>query len=78
MIKVCVADISALVEPSTTASATTEFAGFLDSAALGAALGAYRGCTCHDCFFVSRRVFFFAICVHNYIKQSEKQTGGAH
>ena len=35
MIEVCVAGISAVLEPSTAASATTEFAGFLDNAALG-------------------------------------------
>ena len=46
MIKVFVASISALIEPSTAASATTEFAGFLDSAALRTTLAAYRGCTC--------------------------------
>ena len=43
MLKLCVADISAFLEPSTTASTTTEFPGFLDSAALRApAAGAYR------------------------------------
>ena len=36
MIKVCVAGISTLIEPSTAASATTEFAGFLDTSARGA------------------------------------------
>ena len=35
MTKLCIPGISALVEPSTAASATTAFAGFLDSAALG-------------------------------------------
>ena len=48
MIEVCVAGISAVLEPSTAMSATTEFAGFLDNAALGTRvapyLGAYRGC----------------------------------
>ena len=44
--KVCVTGISTLLEPNTAASATTEFAGFLDRAALGASLAAYRGCTC--------------------------------
>ena len=47
MIEVCVAGTSAVLEPSTAASATTEFAGFLDAAALGtrvvAYLAAYRG-----------------------------------
>ena len=51
MIKVCVAGISTLVEPSTAASAATEFAGFLNSAAVGTTLPAYRGCTrCRRCF----------------------------
>ena len=36
MIEVCVAGISTVLEPSTTIGATTEFAGFLDAAALGA------------------------------------------
>ena len=38
MINVCVADISALLEPSTAASATTEFAGFLGRATLATKL----------------------------------------
>ena len=45
MIEVCVAGISAVLEPSTAASATTAFAGFLDSAALGTPFGAGQGCT---------------------------------
>ena len=36
MIEVCVAGISTVLEPSTAISATTEFAGFLDAATLGA------------------------------------------
>ena len=36
VIKLVVADISAVLEPSTTASATAKFAGFLCSTALGA------------------------------------------
>ena len=36
MIIVCVAGISAPIEPITAASATTEFAGFLDGATLAA------------------------------------------
>ena len=36
MIEVCVAGISTVLKPSTAASATTEFAGFLDAAALRA------------------------------------------
>ena len=45
VIKLCVAGISTVLEPSTIASATTEFAGFLGSTALGtpAAAAAYRG-----------------------------------
>ena len=35
MLKRCVAGASALVEPGTAASATTEFAGFLSGPALG-------------------------------------------
>ena len=57
VIEVCVAGISAVLEPSTAASATTEFAGFLDAAALGTRVAAYlaayrghagrrRGCFC--------------------------------
>ena len=46
MIKFCVAGISALLEPGTAASATTEFAEFLDRATLGASVAAHRGCTC--------------------------------
>ena len=48
MIEVWVAGISAVLEPSASACATTEFAGFLDAGALGtrvaAYLAAYRGC----------------------------------
>ena len=51
MIEVCVAGISALVEPSTAASATTGFAGFLDRAALGTTLAAYGGLRCHRGYF---------------------------
>ena len=36
VIEICVNDISAFLEPSSAASATAEFTGFLDSAALGA------------------------------------------
>ena len=36
MIKIRVGSVSAVLEPSTTASATTTFTGFLDGAALGA------------------------------------------
>ena len=50
MIEVWVASISTVLEPSTAASATTEFAGFLNAAALGAHLASYlgrrRGCFC--------------------------------
>ena len=35
VIRLCVSDISAVPEPSATASATAAFAGFLDSATLG-------------------------------------------
>ena len=46
MIKGSVAGISTVLEPSTTASATTEFAGFLDTAALGTPFtSAYGGCS---------------------------------
>ena len=34
MLKLCVTDISAFLEPSTAASTTAEFAGFLGDAAL--------------------------------------------
>ena len=51
MIKVCVADITTFLEPSTAAGTTTEFAGFLDSAALGTTFAVYRGYSCrHGCF----------------------------
>ena len=50
MIEVCVAGISAVLEPSTAISATTEFAGFLDAAALGA-----RGPNHLRCRHVQRR-----------------------
>ena len=57
MIEVWVTGISAVLEPSTAASATTEFAGFLDTATLGTRVAAYlaaycgcarrrRGCCC--------------------------------
>ena len=57
MIKGSVAGISTVLEPSTAISATTEFAGFLDAAALGTRVAAYlaayrghagrrRGCFC--------------------------------
>ena len=46
MIKVCVTGISAVLEPSTAASATTEFAGFLDNAALGAYFTDWTTRTC--------------------------------
>ena len=46
MIKVWVAGISTVLEPSTTASTTTEITGIFDTAALGAPFSdAYRGCT---------------------------------
>ena len=51
MIKLRVARISAVVEPSTATSATTELAGSLDGAALGAFLAAYHGHACRrGCF----------------------------
>ena len=40
MIEVCVTGISTVLEPSTAASATAAFTGFLDSAALGTAFAA--------------------------------------
>ena len=44
MIKVGVTSVSAFLEPSTAASATTELAGLLETAALGAPFTAvYRG-----------------------------------
>ena len=46
MIEVSGSDISTILEPSTTARATTAFAGFCGSAALGTlATAAYRGWT---------------------------------
>ena len=52
MIKLRVASISAVVEPSTATSATTELAGSLDGAALGALLAAYHGyACCRGCFW---------------------------
>ena len=43
MIKLCVAGISTVLKPSTVASATATFAGFLDNAALGTpVVTAYR------------------------------------
>ena len=58
MIKVSVAGVSAALEPSTAASATTESAGFLGIAALGTHfIDAYHGCRCHrDCFCEHVRV----------------------
>ena len=52
MSKVCVAGISStLVEPGTAAGTATEFAGFLDFAALGTTFAAYHGYTrCRPCF----------------------------
>ena len=41
MINRRVAGISTVLEPSTAASATTEFAGFLDTATLGTRVAAY-------------------------------------
>ena len=55
VINILAAEASTVLEPSTAASATTEFAGFLDTAALGtqfaAYLAAYRGCArrCRRC-----------------------------
>ena len=46
MIKVGVPGISTLLEPSTAATATTEFAGFRDNAAFGAC-SADDGYRCH-------------------------------
>ena len=44
MTKVRVTGVSAVLEPSTTASATTEFAGFLDTAAFETPfVDSYRG-----------------------------------
>ena len=40
MIKLCIAGISTIIEPSTTADATATLARFLDNAALGAAVAA--------------------------------------
>ena len=45
------ADIPAVLEPSTTASTTTEITGIFDTAALGAPFSDnYRGCRRRDCF----------------------------
>ena len=64
VIKLRVTGITTLPRPSTTASATTEFAGFLDTAALGARvaayLAAYRG-------HAGRRRWCF--CGHAHVKQ---------
>ena len=51
MIEVCVAEIPALLEPGTATSATTECAGFLHDAALGAPLAACLGCSCCRGYF---------------------------
>ena len=55
VIKLCVTVISAVLEPSTAASTTAAFAGFLASAALGTAVGAcyrelprHRRCFCGE------------------------------
>ena len=54
MIKVCVTGISTFLEPSSAASTTTEFAGFVDRTALGALAAdtvAHYGYTrCYECF----------------------------
>ena len=53
VIVVRVNGIAALFEPSTTTSATTEFAGFLENTALGTTFtSAYRGCNRRrGCFY---------------------------
>ena len=53
MIKVSVAGVSTVLEPSTATSATTEFAGFLENTALGTTFtSAYRGCNRRrGCFY---------------------------
>ena len=51
MIEVWVPAISTVLEPSTATSATTEFAGFLDIAALGAHRSPHYGCNRRrECF----------------------------
>ena len=56
MIEVGVPTLSTVLEPSTAASATTEFAGFLDRTALGATLIAYWGCGCRRPCFCGHKV----------------------
>ena len=48
------ADIPAVLEPSTTASTTTEFAGILECAALGALVHIFQGCSCRGGWFCGR------------------------
>ena len=50
MIKLCVADISTVLEPTTAASATATFTGFLDNATLATAVfGANTPCCGYFC-----------------------------
>ena len=48
------ADIPAVLEPSTAASTTTDFAGFLECAALGALVHIVQGCSCRGGWFCGR------------------------
>ena len=48
------ADIPAVLEPSTAASTTTDFAGFLECAALGALVHIVQGCSCRGGCFCKR------------------------
>ena len=48
------ADIPAVPEPSTAASTTTDFAGFLKYAALGALVHIVQGCSCRGGCFCKR------------------------
>ena len=48
------ADITAVLEPSTARSTTTEFAGFLECAAFGALVHIFQGCSCCGGWFCGR------------------------
>ena len=76
VIEVCVPGISTLLEPSTAASATAEFAGFLDSRARGApAPAACRGET-----HVPRRrdsICGMRLLYHNRQRHATKTAWGA-
>ena len=76
MIERCVAAISAILEPSTAASATAEFAGFLD----GRARGAPAPAACRGETHVPRRrgsICGMRMLYHNRQRRTTKTAWGA-